>query len=315
MINVFRFLFLIICIFFLSCAEKKDLYDIVRKTPKQKYTPPGTVWLRDNLFIDEVEITNFDWQEFMFWEGHKDSTHYTSMLPDTACWARADVGDAADLVNYYWRFPFCRNFPVVGISYTQAVTFCNWRTIMVNLFLYLKENKIKYNADSLDKYLARSPKKVLYRLPSKEEWEYAAAAGLNYCDYPMGYESLTDKNNFPVSNTLEYYNYFNKDYISHSMGCNDTLLLDLPTEHVYFGKPNRYGLYNMLGNVSEIIADTLVKGASYSEPVYLIERKEADETGNFSISSRTYSYRLQQPYKRPEPWIGFRCVCEVLINK
>ena len=258
--------------------------------------------------------SSFEVVEFLGFQKRRDIVYYALMIPDNSCWTRADVGDASDLIKYYLRFPYCSNYPVVGISYLQATAYCEWRTTMVNLFVYLKENKIKYNYDSLDKYLVLAPKKVLYRLPTKEEWEYAAAAGLDYCNYPMGYESLTDKNNLPVSNTLEYYTYYNKDYVSHSIGCSDTILLDLPTENVYFGKCNRYGLYNMLGNVSEIIADTTVKGASYSEPVYVIQRQEADEESNFSISSKAYSYRLHQLYARPEPWIGFRCVCEVLAK-
>jgi formylglycine-generating enzyme required for sulfatase activity len=298
--------------FLFSCAGKKDLYDIVRKVPRQPYTPPGTIWLRDNLFIDDAEISNLSWQEFMYWTGKYNPAQYNSILPDTMCWMRADVGEAHDLINYYLRLPYCINYPVVGISYGQALAFCKWRTDIVNAVLYLITNKLKYNPDSIPAYMKRAPQKVLYRLPSKEEWEYAAAAGLDFCNYPMGYERLTDNNNFPVSNTLEYYNYHNKDYVATSMGCSDTLLLDLPTEGVYFGKCNKYGLYNMLGNVAEIIADSTVKGISYSSPVYSITREEDPETKSFSIRSQTYSYRLNQPYKRPEPWIGFRCVAEVL---
>jgi formylglycine-generating enzyme required for sulfatase activity len=159
--------------------------------------------------------------------------------------------------------------------------------------------------------MAKAPQRFLYRLPTNEEWEYAAAAGLDPCDYPMGYECLSDKKNLPVSNTLEYYTYHNKDYVAHSMGCNDTILVDLPTEYVYFGKSNIYGLYNMLGNVSEMADDRIVKGGNYTEPLYSIKREE-NESGSFSISSTTYSYKLKKVYTGPEPWIGFRCICEVL---
>ncbi len=301
------FIFLSTLLLF-SCASRKEVYDAVRITPKQKLTPPGTVWLKDNLFMDETEIYNFSYLEFLYWMYRKEPNKANTMLPDTACWKRADIGDADDIIKYYFRHPATRYYPVVGISYEQAVEFCNWRTDRVNEFLYIKENKLKHNADS--NYAARAPKKVKYRLPTKEEWEYAAAAGLDYCNFPMGYERLTDKYNLPVSNTEEYYNYFNKDYAANSLGCNDTIFLDLPTEKVYFGKCNQYGLYNMLGNISEIITDNLVKGLNFSMPIYSIERDGETDV----VKAQSYDYKQSTKYKRPESWIGFRCVCEVLIK-
>ena len=57
---------------------------------------------------------------------------------------------------YYWH-PAYRAYPVVGISYEQAIEFCKWRTEMVSIFM------------------AKSKKYALidfeYRLPSKKEWE------------------------------------------------------------------------------------------------------------------------------------------------
>ncbi len=288
-----------------SCAGKKDVFDAVRISPKQKLTPPGTVWLKDNLFIDEVEITNLSWKEFMSWLSKHEPKKLEAMVPDTNCWKRADIGDADDLIKFYLRSQYSSNYPVVGISYEQAVEFCKWRSDRVNEILYAKDKKIKYSPDS--SYANKAQKKVKYRLPTKEEWEYASAAGLDYCHFPMGYERLTDKYNFPVSNTEEYYNYFNKDFGANSLGCNDTIFLDLPTETVYFGKCNQYGIYNLLGNVSEIVSDNLVKGLNFSAPIYSIQRDEETDV----VKAQSYDYKQSTKYKRPEPWVGFRCVCEV----
>lgn len=297
------FLFIILAF---SCTSHKYNYDVVRKTPKQKLTPPGTVWLRDNLFMDETEIDNFAYSEFLYYLSKKDTAKYSLMLPDTNCGVRVDVGfnQSNFLCQHYVSNPSYKRYPVVGISYKQATEYCNWRSKMANLFLYMRENKIKYKPDSLDLYLKRAPQKFHYRLPTKEEWEYAAAAGLNYCDYPLGYENLLDNKNRPVSNTLEYYSYFKKKFVM----CYDTIPVNNPTYPVYAGKPNRYGLWQMLGNVSEIIADNQVKGLNYSKPIYSITRSEDPDI----IQTQTYNYKLTEAYKRPEPWLGFRCVCEVL---
>lgn len=297
--------FLCIVIAF-GCASQKYNYDIVRKAPKQKLVPPGTVWLRDNLFIDETEVTNFNYCEFLNYLQKTDTAKRTLMLPDSMCWTRADVGfnQSNPLIKLYLKSFLYRNYPVVGISYEQAIEFCNWRSDMVNVYYYIRENKLNHSSDNFLNYIKSAPHRVKYRLPTKEEWEYASAAGLKYCDYPLGYEKLTDKEYRPVANTLEFYTAFKKNFSS----CSDTIPVTEPTNPVYSGKPNRYGLYQMLGNVSELIADRLVKGLNYSKPMYSIERVEWPE----ALRTQTYNYKLTDEYTRPEPWIGFRCVCEVL---
>lgn len=304
-----RFYFLITVLALFACVGKKETFDTVRKTPKQQLTPPGTVWLRSNLFIDECEISNFSYLEFLSWKKRNNEADYNTLLPDTNSWTRADIGSANELIGNYSTGYVYRDHPVVGISYAAAVEFCNWRTDRVNEMLYRKEKKLKGSADSSKAYARQAPKRVKYRLPTQEEWEYAAAAGLDFCNFPLGYENLTHKN-LPVNNTLEYYTYFTKDLKAIDYVCNHPMEVKCPTVKINTGKCNRYGLYQMMGNVSELIADSLVKGLNYSMPVFSIER-EVSEEGNYTLRSQTYGYTLSKKYSGPQPWIGFRCVCEV----
>lgn len=300
-------------LFAVSCTTHKDNYDTIRKLPKQELVPPGTIWLKGNLFIDETEVTNFGYVEFLYWisDYKKDAETYKSLLPDTNCWVRFSALNANYYQTYYLRNSTFRNYPVVGVSYEQAVEFCKWRSLMVNRHIYLSRNKSlkNYPIDTTFK----TPEYVRYRIPTKEEWEYAASAGLNFCYYPMGYEKLIDKNNIPVSNTLEYFNFFKNNYKNTSYKCGDTLEIVYPTEQVFSGKANKYGICNMLGNISELVADSLIKGLNYYEPIFEISsNKENTESNNSYHSSKIYNYKIDKKFTQPEPWIGFRCICEVL---
>lgn len=266
-------------------------------------TPPGTVWLRDSLFIDKHEIANFDYRQFVDWIKRKNPVQYQMVLPDTQCWNFRGV-DGAPYVNLYFRGFNFQEYPVVGISYAQALLYCEWRTKRVNEMMYIRDNNLKWNPDST---YSNVPKKVKYRLPSKEEWLFAARAGLNNAfTYPFGYETMFWKSNTPVSPTLESY------YLNYFTGFNSVAA---NISGVFKGKPNRYGIYHMLGNVSELVSDSLVMGLNYVTDLrgdsfipYIIY----DEAIKAKDAFTGYSLNSFLPYVEPYPWLGFRCVCEVL---
>jgi formylglycine-generating enzyme required for sulfatase activity len=293
-----RYLILLFGCILLSCKSKQPQYDVVRKTPKQALIPPGTIWLRDNLFMDETETRNLDYLEFLSWTMQHHSAEYHHLIPDTLCWTHTKFGSRSNTF-YYLRHPAYLDYPLVGISYQQAVMYCQWRTERVNEYLYLKEKHIKWRPNTLYNF----PKKVVYRLPTEEEWDYAAAASLDFTKYPLGYEKLTDKKNRPVSNTLENVN-MNKRIFGTDLNISpDSMVVVDPTTKVFYGKPNKFGFFNMLGNVSEIVADSLYKGLNYS--TYL-------DGSPLVKAPQNYTYRTKFRFTKPEPWLGFRCVCEVL---
>lgn len=291
--------------------HRREHFDEVRKIPKLNYeTPPGTVWLRDNLFIDETEVRNLDWLEYMYWTSKHEPEILKAILPDTTLW-RHPLAYSEPYVEYYLRHPAYRNYPVIGVSYEQVVAYCKWRSDRVNEFIYIREHKIKdWKADSIYPH----PEVMRFRLPAKEEWEYAAAAGLNQDRYPYGYESLLDKNNILVANVHEYITLYKRaertSYI-HTGGYYDNSYDLVAPVHAF--TPNKYGIYNMTGNVSEIIADSSFKGLNYltsldgstfkNNP----EDYQRTDSTDFSCDNR-FTFR----YKEPKVWLGFRCVCEVM---
>ena len=227
------------------------------------------------------------------------------MLPDTLVW-RKKLYFQEPYMECYFSHPAFNNYPVVGISYRQAIQYCKWRSDMVNEYIYLQKHKnAKWSRDSI----YNPPEYVRYRLPTKEEWEYAAQAGLDYKKYPLGYIVLTDKHGKPVSNTADQ-EYHDVPHTQDSIGKAvnqytgpQVKLQDFrEPEPVNYGKPNRFGIYNMLGNVSEIITDSIYKGINYATYI----------NGTSLDSTTIYTIKSVYTYYGPEAWLGFRCVCEIL---
>lgn len=238
---------------------------------KPDKTPPGTVWLTDDLFIDKTEIANIHWREFLFWILHfdKDTVLHEKMLPDTSVWQNRSIS----LTEYYFRHPGYNYYPVVGISYEQAEAFCNWRSDRVNELYQRRPQQNPFPG-----------KKYRYRLPTKEEWEYAAAGKLDTAQFPYGRESVTGTKGAWKGHRL--FNYLR----------TDTTEKDIPlvvTVDAFL--PNAFGLYNMIGNVSEIITE---KGAA--------------KGGNYTLPLQQCRVVDTQYFTGPEVWLGFRCVCEVI---
>jgi formylglycine-generating enzyme required for sulfatase activity len=310
------FLFLLIVS---GCVLQKEHFDEVRKTPKQNLIPPGTVWLRDNLFMDKTEVRNLDYLEFLYWTSKYEPEKYKALLPDTLLWRNIDNYNEP-YVLYYLRHSVYRNYPVVGVSYEQAVAFCKWRSDRVNQFMYIRDHyknkEVKWDT------VKNFPELVRYSLPTKEQWEYAAGAGLDYSFFPMGYEKVLDQKNIPVSNTLEYYNLlkYSQQPVTYirirecfgPMETTGTLITDYTTP-VYTGQPNKYGIYNLLGNVSELIADSTFKGLNYETGLDggTLKLKKEDYP-LVDSTSNGYDYKYTFRYQKPKAWLGFRCVCEVL---
>lgn len=56
---------------------------------------------------------------------------FESALPDTNCW-RSKLGYNEPWVDYYYRHPSYKDYPVVGVNWHQANEFAKWRTDRVN---------------------------------------------------------------------------------------------------------------------------------------------------------------------------------------
>jgi formylglycine-generating enzyme required for sulfatase activity len=273
-----KFICFLIVVSTFSCQRK---YDVVRKEGKSfENNPPGVVWIKDSIYMDRMEIRNLDYWEYLHWLLRYQPEQYNAAYPDTLVWNEKNCYNQP-YVHYYFTHPAYKNYPVVGVSYEQAQDFCKWRTARVKEFIAIQVKNKNKNAIRLQN--------IEYRLPTKKEWEYAASCGdielQNKNDFlapDYGYDKLTAENNLPkvwVKETLVLFG---------GLYGND---LTIPVTTV---TPNKFGLHNMIGNVAEMISEKgISKGGSFLHSLY-----------ESAISESIV-------YTKPEPWLGFRCVCVV----
>ena len=175
---------------------------------------------------------------------------------------------------YYDSFPAYELYPAVNVPYEGAVLFCQWLTQKVG-----------------------NPEWE-YVLPSQLEWTWAAEGGKTGEVYSMGGPFLTAADGTP------YYHYlhlgdesicrtdsgFRVVNLSYDMGVYLNTDSDIPYPANSL-RANGYGLYNMCGNVAEMVSNpNMAVGGSWLDPGYDI---------------RIYSIKN---YTQPSPQIGFRVI-------
>jgi gliding motility-associated lipoprotein GldJ len=91
-----------------------------------------------SFYIDETEVTNGMYLEYLDYlkkvfppEEEIYRNIYKGALPDTLVW-RNRLGFNETMTENYLRHPAYANYPVVGVSWIQAVEYANWRSNRVN---------------------------------------------------------------------------------------------------------------------------------------------------------------------------------------
>ncbi|MBE9469427.1 MAG: SUMF1/EgtB/PvdO family nonheme iron enzyme [Bacteroidetes bacterium] len=159
---------------------------------------------------------------------------------DTSKW-RESTSNSEPFVDLYHSHPAYKKYPVVNISHEAAMMFCKWLTN-------------EYNSNPKRKF-----KKVIFRLPSEKEWIMAAQAGNSSAIYPWKGDRLQNKKGEFVCN----FKHENKDTVRLDGKPNKNVNI---TARVDSYRPNKFGIYNMSGNVSEMInKNGIAKGGSWYE--------------------------------------------------
>ncbi|CAN1504141.1 GldK, gliding motility-associated lipoprotein GldK [Flavobacteriaceae bacterium] len=152
-------------------------------------------------------------------------TEEVKVYPDTTVWIKDFAYSYNEPMHndYFWHKAY-GEYPVVGVTWSQAKAFCEWRTLNKNSYIKSKKNHV----DNVN----------AFRLPSEAEWEYAARGGLESATFPWGGPyTKSDRGCF-----LANFKPNRGDYAADQA---------LYTVEAKSYETNGYNLYNMAGNVSE----------------------------------------------------------------
>lgn len=201
----------------------------------------------------------------------------------------------------YWDYPSYHQpqQPVTGISWYQAIDYCNWRSKREGLdTAYVKTEQL----DSWNYPIwKRNEKANGYRLPTEAEFEYAARGGLKGKKYPWG-------------------NHFDDAYANYDTGKGVKVEGWWRLAKVKEGKKNAYGLYTMSGNVWQW-CDTWFAAYQSSDSL----NPQGPQTGHTKVIragswgsiNPEYLRVASRSFSAPSNYnfdIGFRCVRSIFSD-
>ena len=202
----------------------------------------------EEFYISKYEITNQQYQKFLS-SIEEDETLAKARIKNEN-WQKIDGLD--EIVEQYHEYSGFTEFPVVNVSHAGAKSYCQWLTEKIN-----DEGASRYTVE--------------IRLPTRKEWIRAARGETNQ-KYAWHAPYLANKQGRYLCNFKKlgveaiHFNPDKNDY--EIIELYDGPDFTLTTKVGAYGA-NKFGVYDMCGNVAEMISEEgIAVGGSYDSPGY-----------------------------------------------
>jgi formylglycine-generating enzyme required for sulfatase activity len=280
-INLISIAVAVIGLFLMSFKSKP----VKEESLNCKEIDKSVVKIQEKLFAGKFEVSNLLYREFLNGLSKNNKTDLLKVAKiDSSNWTDK-LSYNQPMVELYFRHPAYSNYPLVNVSYEGANLFCEWLTN-------------EYNSNPKRKF-----KKVIFRLPTESEWEQAASGGLTQNEYAWGNQLMVKDHymcNFQrMGDESIKYDTIKKQYTieySRNIGIagsiNDNADITAPVSAYW---PNQFGIYNVCGNVSEMVKERgIARGGSWK-----------NVGGDVKIKSKKL-------YTKSQTDVGFRYFMEVI---
>ncbi len=276
-----------------------------------------------NHFMSAFEVSNMDYRAFVDWTKEMKPEMYTQVLLDSQGWD-LPYSFNAPFIKYYHTHPAYNEYPVVNLTHEQARLYLDWLTEQYNQSSKRKYKKVRFRlpteAEWMNAYLGGESQYTATNFGKFRNKKGQFTANfwnpspssivflqhdvfLEFSDSNLNYTKRQESiQTFP--DTLV------KVHISKPKMIVGPFLTSRSNDGTqgHFGVdyttscksywPNKWGIYNMAGNVAEFVAmDGIAKGGHWGTTGYFL----------LPNSRETFSEEMSS-----SPTRGFRWVMEII---
>lgn len=213
--------------------QKRQMLKDLEKFDKKEYAyfPTGTFSYEEkqvslqSFYMKKTEVTNLEYRTFLFdllIQNRKEE--FIIAKPDQSQWTKMFGASCKPMEENYFSHEAYNKYPVCNVSRQAVELYCKWLTQELVKVVDPKKREI-YND---------------IRIPGRVEWVFAASNGGKILPYPWGGPFLRNHEGCYLANFKPLPNSYYED------GGYFTVKVDS-----YLS--NEFGLFNMSGNVSEMV--------------------------------------------------------------